>query len=117
MQKCFYSNIEFRNQFIVSAIKFGESLSKFMRPIALFECPSIRGSFPGSNFRQLTDFFKLCIGIDIGEECYGIANGLILFKNNRVMALDLCKKCVFPNIFRINGQTSIKFVYALMYMI
>ena len=34
MQKSFESNIEFRNQFIVSAIKFGESLSKFMIPIA-----------------------------------------------------------------------------------
>ena len=37
MQKCFESNIEFRNQFIVSAIKFGESLSKFMISIALLE--------------------------------------------------------------------------------
>ena len=32
MQQRFYSNIKFRNQFIVSAIKFGESLSKFMIP-------------------------------------------------------------------------------------
>ena len=37
MQKCFLSHIEFRNQFIVSAIKFGEKLSKFMIPIALLE--------------------------------------------------------------------------------
>ena len=38
MQKWFFlSSIEFRNQFIVSAIKFGESLSKFMIPIALLE--------------------------------------------------------------------------------
>ena len=37
MQKCFQSNTEFRNQFIVSAIKFGESHSKFMIPTALLE--------------------------------------------------------------------------------
>ena len=37
MQMCFQSNIEFRNQFIVSAIKFGESLSKFRIPIVLLE--------------------------------------------------------------------------------
>ena len=37
MQKWFYPNTEFRNQFIVSAIQFGESLSKFMIPIALLE--------------------------------------------------------------------------------
>ena len=35
--KVFSSNIQFRNQFILSAIKFGESLSKFMIPIALLE--------------------------------------------------------------------------------
>ena len=34
--------------------------------------------------------FKLCIGYE-----GGIANGLISFRNNRVMTLDLCKKCVF----------------------
>ena len=38
MQRFFFkSNIEFRNQSIGSAIKFGESLSKFMIPIALLE--------------------------------------------------------------------------------
>ena len=37
MQKWFLSNIEFRNQFIVSTIKFGESVSKFIVPIALLE--------------------------------------------------------------------------------
>ena len=36
-QNCFYSNTEFRNQYIVSTIKFGESLSKIMIPIALLE--------------------------------------------------------------------------------
>ena len=37
-------------------------------------------------------FFKLCIDIGIGEEWYGVANGLISFWNNRVMALDVCQK-------------------------
>ena len=60
-------------------------------------CPSVSASFPCSNFSIFWPiFFKLFIGIDIGEERYGIANRLILFRNNRVMALDLCKKCVFP---------------------
>ena len=31
------------------------------------------------------------MGIDIREEWLGIANGLISFINNRVMAIDLCK--------------------------
>ena len=35
--KVFLIQHEFRNQFIVSAIKFGESLSKFMIPISLLE--------------------------------------------------------------------------------
>ena len=33
-------------------------------------------------------FFKLCIGIGIGKEWYGIASGIISFRNNRVMALE-----------------------------
>ena len=41
--------------------------------------------------------------IDIREEWFGIANGLNLFINNRVMALDLCKNVFFLNIFRTNG--------------
>ena len=53
-------------------------------------------SFPCSNFNTfLPIFFKLCIDIGIGEEWYGIANGLISFRNNSVMALDLCPKCIF----------------------
>ena len=53
-------------------------------------------SFPYSNFSTfLPIFFKLCIGIGIGQEWYGIASGIILFRNNRVMALDLCPKCIF----------------------
>ena len=52
-------------------------------------------SFPCSNFSTfLLIFFKLCIDIGIGEECYGIVSGLISFRN-RVMALDLSPKCIF----------------------
>ena len=40
-------------------------------------------------------FFKLCIDIGIGKEWYGIASGIISFRNNRVMALNLCPKCIF----------------------
>ena len=39
-------------------------------------------------------FFKLRIDIGI-REWYGIASGKISFWNNRVMALDLCPKCIF----------------------
>ena len=35
-----------------------------------------------------------CIDIGIGEERYGIASGIISFRNNIVMALDSC-----PNAF------------------
>ena len=53
-------------------------------------------SFPCSNFSTfLPFFFKLCIDIGIGEEWYGFANGIISFRNNRVMALGLCPKCIF----------------------
>ena len=65
-----------------------------------FECPSvclsISTSFPCSNFSTFWPiFFKLCIDIDIGEEWYRIASGLISFWNNIVIALDVCQKCVF----------------------
>ena len=40
-------------------------------------------------------FFKLCIDIVIREEWYGIASGIISFRNNIVMALDSCPKCIF----------------------
>ena len=57
---------------------------------------SVSASFPCSNFSTFWPiFFKLCIYIGIGEEWYGIASGLISFLNNRVMALDLCPKCIF----------------------
>ena len=53
-------------------------------------------SFPCSNFSTfLPIFFKLCIGIGIGQEWYGIASGIISFRNNRVMTLDWCPECIF----------------------
>ena len=53
-------------------------------------------SFPYSNFSTfLPIFFRLCTGIGIGQEWYGIASGIISFRNNIVMALDLCPKCIF----------------------
>ena len=36
-QERFKSNLEFRNQIIVSSIKFWKSFAKFMIPIALFK--------------------------------------------------------------------------------
>ena len=38
---------------------------------------------------------SFCIGIGIEQEWYGIASGIISFRNNRVMVLDLCPKCIF----------------------
>ena len=58
------------------------------RPKILKVCVSVSVSFPDSNFSSFWPiFFKLCMDIDIGEEWFGIANGLYLFINNRVMAL------------------------------
>ena len=51
----------------------------YVIPSENFEClsrPSVSALFPDSNF-------KLCIDIDIGEEWFGIANGLNLFINNK----------------------------------
>ena len=36
-----------------------------------------------------------CIDIGIGKEWYGMASGIISFRNNIVMALDSCPKCIF----------------------
>ena len=36
-----------------------------------------------------------CIDIGIEEEWYGIARRIISFRNNIVMALDSCPKCIF----------------------
>ena len=50
---------------------------------------SVSASFPDSNFSMFSPIFiKLCMGIDIGNKWFGIANGLISFVNKRVMALD-----------------------------
>ena len=57
-------------------------------------------------------FFKLCIDIGIRKEWYVIASGIISFRNNRVMALDLCPNAFLVNILRINRQISINFVSA-----
>ena len=73
-------------------------------------CPSVSASFSDSNLSSFWPiFFKLCMDIDIGEEWFGIANGLNSFINNRVMALDWCKNVFFLNIFRTNGWILIKF--------
>ena len=36
---------------------------------------------------SLPIFFKLCMEVDIGKECLGIADGYILSNNYRVIAL------------------------------
>ena len=41
-----------------------------------------------------------CIDIGIGEEWYGIASGIISFRNNIVMALDSCPKCIFAQYLK-----------------
>ena len=79
-----------------------------------FECLSIRQSVNtsclDSNLSSFWPiFFKLCTGIDIRKEWFGIANGLNSFINNRVMALDWYKNMFFLSIFRINGWIFIKF--------
>ena len=72
--------------------------------------PSVSDLFPDSN---LSSFWPICfkpfIDIDIGEEWFGIANGLNLFINNRVMALDWCTYVFFLHIFRTNGWIFIQF--------
>ena len=78
-----------------------------------FECSghlSVSASFLDSNLSSFWSiFFRLCINIDIGSEWFGIANGLNLFINNRVMALHWCKNVFFLHIFRTNGWILIKF--------
>ena len=41
-----------------------------------------------------------CIDIGIGEEWYGIARGVISFRNNKVMALESCPKCIFAQYLK-----------------
>ena len=72
--------------------------------------PSISASFPDSNFSSFWPiFFKLCMNIDIREEWFGSANGLNSFINNRIMALDWCKKGVFPQYLQNNWMNFDKF--------
>ena len=72
--------------------------------------PSVSASFPDSNLSSFWPiFFKLCMDINIGEEWFGITNGLNSFINNRAMALDWGKNVFFLNIFRTNGWILIKF--------
>ena len=47
----------------------------------------------------------------MGEEWYVIANGLISFRNNRVMALDLCKKCLFSQYLQNKWMNFDKILY------
>ena len=75
--------------------------------VALDGCKNVISRLLTSSFWLI--FFKLCMDIDIREEWFVIANGLNLFINNRVMALDWCWKCIFLNIFRTNGWILIKF--------
>ena len=41
-----------------------------------------------------------CIDIDIGEESNGIASEIISFRNNIVIALDSCPKCIFAQYLK-----------------
>ena len=74
-------------------------------PPKRFEYPSVRPSVCLSALRfgtlNLSSFWaiflKLCVDIDIGEEWFRLINGLNSFINNRVMALDWCKKSVVPH--------------------
>ena len=71
------------------------TLRKFWVSVRPSVCPSISASFPDSNLSSFWPiFFKLCMDIDIGEELFGIANGLNSYINNRVMALDWCKNVI-----------------------
>ena len=78
-----------------------------------FECPSVYPSVCPSALRFRTNlssfwliFLKLCM---VGEECFGIADGLNSFIYNRVMALEWCKNLFFLNIFRTNRWILTKF--------
>ena len=57
----------------------------------------------------MTDFLRICMDTDIREEWFGIANGLNLFINNRVMALDSYKNVFSPQYLQIKWMNLIKF--------
>ena len=103
--------------FIPRYTKSGGVLCCTLRNVWVSVRPSVSPSFPCSNFSIFWSiFFKLCIDIDIGEEWYGITNGLFSFRNNRVMALGLSKKCVFPQYLQNKWMNfEKKIVYALIY--
>ena len=65
--------------------------------MALDLCPKcIFGQYLKNEQMNLSNILHMhCIDIDIGEEWYGIASGIISFRNNIVMALDSCPKCIF----------------------
>ena len=49
-----------------------------------------------------------CLDIGMGEKWYGIASGIISFRNSIVMSLDSCPKCIFAQYLRMNRRISIK---------
>ena len=58
------------------------------------------------------------MGIGIGDMWFGFANELISFINNRVMALDSCKNCIFAQYLLNKWREFDKnFVYTLIYII
>ena len=85
-----------------------------------FECPSVRpsvsASFSDSNLSSFWPiFFKRFNDIDIGEEWFGIANGLNSFINNRVWPLIDVKVCFFSVSSEQMDEFWYNFVYALIY--
>ena len=108
-----FSNPQFKlfHRFSISLLHFLYATQKvvgyYVIPSELWMSvrPSIRlsvsTSFHCSNFSTFWHiFFKLYIDIGIGEEWYGIASGIISFRNNIVMALDSCPKCIFAQYLK-----------------
>ena len=77
--------------------------------------PSISASFPDTNLSSFWPiFFKLCMDIDIGEEWFGIANGLNSSINNRVMVLDWYKNVVSGLTWVVFDRTFFKLWWTLI---
>ena len=103
--------------FIPHHTKSGWVFCYTLRKFWTFECLSVSTSFLDSNLSSFwMIFFKLCcMDNDIREEWFGIANGLNLFINNRVMALDWCKNCRFRTLtWVVFDQFSSNFAWALI---
>ena len=85
--------------------------SRNNRVIALDLCPKcIFGQYLKNEYTNLNKILHMRrIDIGIGEEWYGIANGIISFRNNIVMAFDLCPKCIFVQYLKNEYTISIKF--------